>query len=317
MNEDKVLNFMNSIDQQNSSMKADQAFKQSLDYKYRVLNQEKDKARAECLSRIFEKFYRSAVPLNDEYKCAYNSELNNDMPDFAKSRGAEDLAYYVGEAKKRGSKAATRIMESVNQIVNAYFEDVEMNINKVDDPEKMVFKMDDATEERIDAVSRDMEMDDLASVIHDNVKATALSEISRAKAEKEASKKVEEELANDMNVTSESAIDFALQLRGYTDKKIFQPSLFEGIMLGKLSRNAMLCESGLQTPVYLYNTLDMYGFTATESASDDVHYATPEELSFVESVREYTCLSIAKALGLENFNNLSMIREMAQKYAAG
>ena len=78
-------------------------------------------------------------------------------------------------------------------------------------------------------------------------------------------------------------------------------------MIGKLEHTSLLAESGTN-PVFLYNTLMEYGMPENNS------FATPEEIAFVESVREYTLLNISKALKLENFN-LSMIREMAQDYA--
>ena len=56
----------------------------------------------------------------------------------------------------------------------------------------------------------------------------------------------------------------------------------------------------------------MYG--VTESTMD--RFATPEEIAFVESVREYTLINIAKSLKLEScFSNLSQIRELAMEYA--
>jgi hypothetical protein len=316
MDENKVLSFMNRIEQQRADAQAEQQFHQSLDYKYRVLDKEKERGKNLCIARIFEKFYRDSVPLKDSYKCAYGNELNCDMDNYAKSRGYDDLSYFVNEARNRGSKAAARILESVERIVDAYYEDVECDIVNIDNPDKFVFKMDDSTEEQLDAASKDMELDDLSNIISDNVKQTALSEISRAKAEKEKCKEVEAELANDLNIQSEAAIDRELALRGINDRtEIFQPSIFEGIMIGKMSHYSTLQESGMLTPTYLYDVMDDYGIV-TES-NDDIHYASPEELAFVEAVREYTCLSISKALKLESFDSLSKLREMAYDYAAG
>ena len=91
-------------------------------------------------------------------------------------------------------------------------------------------------------------------------------------------------------------------------KKFYQPSLFESVMINKM--NHVASESAMST--YLYDTLDMYG--VTESTMD--RFATPEEIAFVESVREYTLINIAKSLKLEScFSNLSQIRELAMEYA--
>lgn len=306
MNEGKVLSFIDQIEADRQQIVQDTEFTNSMEYKYKCLNKAKEDCKKQCLSKIFEKFYRNSIPLNDEYKTAYCDDLKTDIPGFVKGRGYDDLVYYVGEAMKRGSKAACRIMESVQSIVDESFKDKEMNIADYQASD-LVFKMDDNIEKKIDVTTQDLELDDLSQIIANNVKSTAAAEIKRAKREKDNAKALENELANDLTVTSESAIDFALELRGLKDKKVFQPSLFEGIMIGKLEKVSMMSESATNS-VYLYNALADYGMGNNDS------FATPEELAFVESVREYTLLNIAKALKLENFN-LGMIREMAQDYA--
>ena len=306
MNENKVLSFIDQIEADRRQKIQDTELTNSMDYKYKCLNKAKDECKQACLSKIFEKFYRNSIPLNDEYKSAYADSIKADIPGFVKSRGHDDLVYYVGEAMKRGSKAACRIMESVQSIVDESFKEKEMNIKDYQASD-LVFKMDDELAKRIDVVSQDLELDDLSSIIADNVKTTAAAEIKRAKREKDEAKALEKELADDINVTSESAIDFALELRGMKENKIFQPSLFEGIMINKLENAYVTVESGA-SQVYLYNALSEYGMPQNDS------FATPEEIAFVESVREYTLLNIAKALRLEEFN-ISSIKELAQEYA--
>lgn len=306
MNETKVLSFIDQIEAERQNKIQDTEFTNSLEYKYKCLNKAKEDGKKECLNKIFEKFYLNSIPLNDDYKSACCDEIKSDINGYVKSRGYDDIAYYVGEAMRKGSKAACRIMESVQAIIDESFKEKEMNINDYNASD-LVFKMDDDMVKKIDIVSQDLELDDLSKVISDNVKNTAVAEIKRAKREKEEAKALEAELANDLNVTNESAIDFALELRGMKDKKIFQPSLFEGIMIGKLEKTSLMAESGAPS-VYLYNAMSDYGMSENNS------FASPEEIAFVESVREYTLLNISKALKLENFN-LSMIREMAQEYA--
>lgn len=306
MNEGKVLSFIDQIEAERQQKVQDTEFTNSMEYKYKCLNKAKEDCKKHCLAKIFEKFYRNAIPLNDEYKTAYCDDIKADIPGFVKSRGYEDLVYYVGEAIKNGSEPANRIMKSVQLIVDESFKDKEMNIADYQ-ASNLVFKMDDNIEKRIDVTTQDLELDDLSQIIADNVKSTAAAEIKRAKREKENAKAIEAELANDLSVTNESAIEFALELRGMKDKKVFQPSLFEGVMIGKLEKASVMAESGT-TNTYLYNTLVEYGMPENNS------FASPEEIAFVESVREYTLLNISKALKLENFN-LGMIREMAQDYA--
>lgn len=308
MNEGKVLNFINQIESDRVQQVQDTELKNSMEYKYKCLNKAKDDCKKYCLSRIFEKFYRDAIPLNDEYKTAYSDEIKNDIPGFVKSRGHEDISYYIGEAiEKCKSEAACNIRDKVQTLVDESFKDKELNIKDCN-ADDLVFRMDDVLDRKINVISQDLELDDLSEIIASNVKSTALAEIRRAKREKEEAKALENELANDINITSESAIEFALELRGLKDTKVFQPSLFEGVMLGKLEKASLMAESG-STSVYLYNTLADYGM------GDNTSFASPEEIAFVESVREYTLLNIAKALRLENFT-VGMVKELAQDYAS-
>ena len=309
MNEERVFNFIDTIEKERQNELADERFKTSDVYKRRIIDSAKEDAANTCLSKIFEKFYIDAVPLNDDYKCAYHDGLCNDVHKFASDRtDGKTLSYYVGEAIKSGSVPAKRIMESVTKIVDEYYADKEANLGDINTEDDLVFKMDDDTEQKLNVINRDLELDDLSQIISDNVRVTAASEIARAKAEKEKIKEVERELSDNLSVNNESAIETELELRGMSKKKFFQPSLFEVIMINKL--NNVTAESASST--YLYDTLEMYGMT--ESTVDK--FATPEEIAFTESVREYTLLNIIKSLKLENcFNNLQNIRDLATEYA--
>lgn len=304
MDETKVLNFIDQIESERRQKAQDNELVNSIEYKYKCLNKAKEDCKKQCLSKIFEKFYRDSIPLNDEYKTACSEDIKSDIPGFVKSRGYEDLVYYVGEAMPR-CEAANKIMKSVNSIVEETFKDKEMNLANYQASD-LVFKMDDSIEKKLDIASQNLELDDLSQIISDNVKSTAVAEIKRAKREKDANKALEEELANDLSINDETTLEFALELRGMKDKKVFQPSLFEGIMIGKLEKASLMQESG-DTSTYLYNALAEYGI-------DNQSFASVEEIAFVESVREYTLLNISKALQLENFT-LNDIRLMAQEYA--
>jgi hypothetical protein len=304
MNETKVLNFIDQIESERQQKAHDNEHSNSIEYKYRCLNKAKEDCKKQCLSKIFEKFYRDSIPLNDEYKNACSNEIKSDIPGYVKSRGYEDLVYYVGEAIPR-CEAANKIMNAVNSIVEETFKDKEIDIANYQASD-LVFKMDDSVEKRLDVAAQNLELDDLSQIISDNVRSTAVAEIKRAKREKEANKALEEELANDLSITDEPTLEFALELRGLKDKKVFQPSLFEGIMIGKLEKATLMKESGANS-TYLYNALAEYGIKNDS-------FASAEEIAFVESVREYTLLNISKALKLENFK-LNDIRMLAQEYA--
>ena len=308
MNNTKVLNFIDELEQKRRNEVDNNRFKDSISYKYNCLNNAKKDGVEECLSKSFEKFYLDAIPLNDEYKTANHDDLCNDVHDFIKKNGAKSMTYYVGEARKK-SPVMKKLYESVEKLVDDKFKEKEEKINETKPELDLVFKMDGETEKKIDVINQDLELDDIAKVISDNVRNTAMSEINRAKEEKENMKQIETDLANDVNVKSEAAIERELSLRGINQKAVFQPSLFEGIMIGKMNKLSYTTES--TDDVYLYNAMKDYTGAFYEGGDS----ATPEEIAFVESVRELTLLSMERALKIKKYS-LQDIKNLANEYAS-
>ena len=308
MDNTKVLNFIDELEQERRNEVDNNRLKDSISYKYNCLNKAKKDGVEECLSKSFEKFYLDAIPLNDEYKTANHDDLCNDVHDFIKKQGAKSMTYYVGEARKK-SPVMKKLYESVEKLVDDKFKEKEEKINETKPELDLVFKMDGETEKKIDVINQDLELDDIAKVISDNVRNTAMSEINRAKEEKENMKQIETDLANDINVKSEAAIERELSLRGINQKAVFQPSLFEGIMIGKMNKLSYTTES--TDDVYLYNAMKDY----TGAFYDGGDSATPEEIAFVESVRELTLLSMERALKIKKYS-LQDIKNLANEYAS-
>ena len=308
MENTKVLNFIDELEQERRNVADNNKFKDSISYKYNCLNNAKKDGVEECLSKSFEKFYLDAIPLNDEYKTANHDDLCNDVHDFIKKQGAKSMTYYVGEARKK-SPVMKKLYESVEKLVDDKFKEKEEKINETKPELDLVFKMDGETEKKIDVINQDLELDDIAKVISDNVRNTAMSEINRAKEEKENMKQIETDLANDINVKSEAAIERELSLRGINQKAVFQPSLFEGIMIGKMNKLSYTTES--TDNVYLYNAMKDYTGAFYEGGDS----ATPEEIAFVESVRELTLLSMERALKIKKYS-LQDIKNLANEYAS-
>jgi len=308
MENTKVLNFIDELEQERRNEVDNNRFKDSISYKYNCLNNAKKDGVEECLSKSFEKFYLDAIPLNDEYKTANHDDLCNDVHDFIKKNGAKSMTYYVGEARKK-SPVMKKLYESVEKLVDDKFKEKEEKINETKPELDLVFKMDGETEKKIDVINQDLELDDIAKVISDNVRNTAMSEINRAKEEKENMKQIETDLANDINVKSEAAIERELSLRGINQKSVFQPSLFEGIMIGKMNKLSYTTES--TDDVYLYNAMKDYTGAFYEGGES----ATLEETAFVESVRELTLLSMERALKIKKYS-LQDIKNLANEYAS-
>ena len=306
--ERSVLDFMDRVKQKRRDEQKENEFKQSSTYKLRELDKQEKKARCDCANMVFAKLYRDAVPLSDDYKVAHKDDLDNEIREFISARAPQgDIEYYVREAIKKGSKPAKDIQESVDRIVNNFYAEKAMDINKWN-VEDLVFRTGEDTQQKINAITQDLALDDVTQIIRDNVKSSAISEITRAKKEKQEIEELENELSNDMKVKTEEAIDYRLALAGLTERKVFNPSLFQGIMIGKVNQLTEMQESGTLGSDFLYNTLEDYGMM--ESTQEP----SIEERAFVESVKELTKIQLIKTLCMERFK-LQDIRDMASEYA--
>jgi len=307
VDEQKVFGFLDKVKDIKRQEAEQKAFRNTSDYKLRVLDQEEKKANGVCLDAIFSKIYKDALPLNDDYKVAHGEDLDAEMKDFICARCPKGMEYYVKEGIRKGSKPAVKILESAEKIVREFYEDKELNLPDVD-VEDLVFRSGDDLQQKIDIVNQDLGIDDVTQVIRDNVKSSAISEITRAKKEKEDLRRLEHEMIDDMAIKSESAINERLELAGYT-KKIFNPTLFQGMMIGKLNQLQTLSESGNLGSDNLYGALEEYGIV-----KEDASEPTLEERAFVEAVKEFTKVSMIRALNFEKFG-LRELNDMAQDYA--
>lgn len=309
--ENTILSYMDRIKEQDKQAKADKEFMNSPTYKLRTIEKEKEKAKDACINHLMCSTYKKSVPLNDMYKSANDSALNDQMNAFVLKRCPEGLVYYVHEGNKKGSPICKKICEAVESLVNDLYIEKELNVDNYD-AKDLVFKMDDDTEKKLDMIASNLEMDDISSVINNNVKKTVTSELTRAKEQKERYKEFEKELAEDLNVKNESAIDFQLELNNISVKRDFVPSLFNGIMIGRM--NKPLLESTAFSSDN-YGTLTMYGYKdKTDECGCNI--STPTEQAFLEAVQELTLWNMTKAFRLENFT-MSKLRNIAQDYASG
>lgn len=309
--ENKVYDFINKVKDMKTQQEIDDKFRNSEKYKLRCLNDNQEKAKGVCLDMIFSKIYKDALPLNNDYKVAHGEDLDADMKSFIDDRCPKGMVYYIHEGIKKGSKPAKKIMDETNKIVNDDYNKKALNLEDYS-ANDMVFKATDETQKQIDVMSDKLNLDALSSIIKDNVKSSAISEIKRAKEEKEKIKNLESELANDMSVTDDAAIESALELHDINQQKDFVPTLFQGIMIGKVNKLQAMNESGLLEPDNLYNTLSEFGLP--ESLSESTYEPSIEERAFVEAVKEFTKINVVKALKLESFP-LNRVTELANEYA--
>lgn len=304
-----IYDFIDKVKEKKREKMEEERFKNSSQYKLRELEKQEKKAKCDCINMIISKIFNDAVPLNDDYKVSHREDMDEEIRKFIRARAKNgDVEYYIKEAIKRGSKPAKDIQESADTLVENFYTEKSVNINKWN-VEDLVFRTGDDTQEKINAITQDLGLDDVTQIIRDNVKSSAISEITRAKKEKQDIEKLENELVNDMRVQSEEAIDDRLSLEGFTERKFFNPTLFQGIMIGKMNELSHLQESGNLGSDYLYNTLEDYGMREEEGVAPSI-----EERAFVESVKELTKIQLLKSLRFENFSK-QRIADMAHDYA--
>lgn len=231
--ESKVTNFMDEVEKIKNSKSAEEMYQQTPEYKLKQIKNEKEKAKGVCLDAIFSKIYKDAIPMNDEYKVSHGDDLDSEFSDFINMRNHKGMEYYIKEAIKRGSEPAKKIMEAVEQLIKEEYHDKELNINSTDSV-AIPFEVDsDSVQSKLQSISSDMNLPEITDIIKDNVKTQTIDDIERVKQEEENIKSIQEELASNPDITSESAIDRALKLKGIGLKKEYNPSLFEGIMINK------------------------------------------------------------------------------------
>lgn len=282
MNAEKVMSYINNINEKSKKEKQMENLNNSVENKERVREREYNKAIAQCLDLIFAKLYKKSLPLNDNYKVARDNELSADIHDCIAKTAPQGTDFYVKEAIKKGNPVMKQMMESVKKAMNNRFYVKYSNLNETT-LDELMFTMDAETEDRVDDIMKDMNFDELSEIIHNNVKMTIDVEIEKSKLEKDALEKLEDELSQDISITTEAAIEHAMMSRNLMEKSMYQPSLFEGILVGKFNK------------------------CVTESADD-------QDDAFNEAVREFTMLNVKKALKLESYSTRELA-ELAFNYA--
>ena len=300
--EGRVLSFMDDIDKKSDLERERDEIRHSLDGKLKFLDKCKQDAKDQCIDKIFAKLYNDATPLNDEYKVAYKDDLDTGFRDFIGSKSDKGMDYYIREAIKR-SPFTKRVIEAVDTMIEDEYKDKEINIDNID-PEDLVFKSSDDTTKKLEVISRDLSGDDISEQIRNQVKQTALSEIRRAKEEKEGLKRMEDELAKDPSINSQEAIESALELRGVKDIRFYTPSLFEGVMINKYNHILKDIESGNYVDAPLYGAMESFREEYANLYSESVKEAIMKKVSpVIKKIKEVKAKIINKIKALKNKAN--------------
>ena len=296
----KVMSFIDRVNAENLEKHDMDDINNSVEVKLRKLNRCKEDAKRQCVDYLMSDVYKKAVPLSADYKTAYRDSMNSEFPNFIAKTYPDGLAYYIKECIKK-SPFAKKITEAVDKFVDDVYADKEENIEDID-PAELVFRSSDEDNQRkLDIIGKDLNISDISDVINTNVQNSIISEVRRARDEKNKLKEFEDNLKNDPAINSKEAVEAALEMEFAKDSPFFTPTLFEGIMINKMNS----IDKNMDVP-NLYDAIKEYTNTPTES--------TIENLTFVESVKEYTCLNILKAFKFESFNP-SDITRLAEMYA--
>lgn len=279
----KVDQFIKLVNKEHEDTSSMERLQEDDTIKLRKLSVERDKASEEILGEMIGRLYTKSIPLDDDYKDGNETMLKNDMQEFMKTRGG--CQYYAAEAIKRTkSPLLKRMVESAEDIAKAHYIEPAKNISDISIAD-LDYKMTDEEDEKIDQITSDMEFDEISTVIKNNVKETIMNEIDKAKEEEADKEKLQSELNENDELTSESAIENAITKYKVHHPRIHEPSLFEAILV---SKNKMI----------------------TESTSDNM------DMAFAETIREYTQHTVAKTLRLDSYtprNITNMVNEYLKK----
>nr|DAS58574.1 MAG TPA: hypothetical protein [Caudoviricetes sp.] len=245
---DEVFSFIDEVKKRRAHDDAIREINNRPEVKLRKLDQAKEDGVNQCLNIIFGKLYQKSLPvncalpntpcINGSIKHLPNpSELSMQMSDFVKGRcDGNTPTYYVNEAIKRtNSQALKQLMEGCQKIVSDQYYEKSRHPEMISD-EDYNFKLSDESEGKLNDLMDQLQLDDLSDIIKDNVRKATISEIEAAKKEKSERKELEDELANNDNIATESALDDYLRRIGENESKIYQPSLFGGIMTAKFNQ---------------------------------------------------------------------------------
>lgn len=294
----KVFNFMAAVDAEREREKQKNDFRNSEVYKRNLVNSECERGKEECLRHIIQNCYRNAMPLSDEYKQAICGNLSSSIDDHC----PKGLLFYFKEAIRRGTcgNRCKKMVEAVCKEVESSYCDKKLSPLKYNESD-LVFKMDPDMQKRIDYISQDLSLDDVSDLIRQSVKSTTLSEVRRAKDERKQTEDLQRDLANDLSIQNESAIETELQRRGLMTRKFFQPSLMQGMVIGNLNKTDVVNES------YTYHALEDIGVSGEEN--------TAEYQAMVEAVKEYTWYELENAFFRNRPYDMRYRNALAKEYA--
>ena len=265
-----------------------QQYKETPKYKLAAIDDAKTQGLENCAAGVICKLYRDSLPIDDDYVNSYQTDLDDSIVSSIKKQQPKGVYVFLSDCAEKGSKPAQLLVEAIREEINEKCSKFYEEFDEID-PDKIELGPDSQPiNDAIEKVNAKMDYDQISSIIENNVKQTVQNEIQTQKEEDAKVKALEEELSADPNVQTESAIEAALMREGMS-RKIYQPSLFNGIMIGKVKE-------------------------FTEDSDLDTEHV--QKKAFFEAVKEYTKYEMLSTLNIFNPRQ-SELDNLANKYAAG
>ena len=283
--EKKVSQFLEQIRVAEEQAELEAKRHQQPAYKRYMIDKAITDTKEDCASRVICKVYQDAIPMDDEYKYENSEEIQAGFRSYLLRKDANGVYSYIQNASKK-SAPAKMLLEAVDDAVEHFFHKYYEDLQNTDVDEKLVSDTD--VKSMAEQITSDLDYDQISQIIKDNVEHAVQTEVNQTKAEDEKVKELEQQLANDPNIVTEEAINQAMHRAGYGKKKVYEPSLFNGIMIG---RTTILEDVG-------------------------VDEASIGKEAFVESVMEYTGLELLSVMKMQPLN-FAQQKELAREYASG
>ena len=285
--EAKVLDFIQAKKDAKEKIDGMAAFKASSTHQNAMALKAAEDGKSVCIDTVLGKIYQNALPYNDPDKNLSPSDVGGEIHNFiAKRTDGKPTEYYVREALKRTNSGVlkTIVTEAEKACSKAISYKKKNNIGHID---VMSLNYDPAAmNDSVDAITGKLSGDEISEIIQNNVANAINDEKQKAAAEDQYKTDIQDTLAADDKVMDDASMESTMakitNFKSCRQPKVYQPSLFEAVMMNK---------------------------------AEKMDGADPSAI-FTEAVHEYTKLAMLKALKLEDFN-LQSVKEMAYDYING
>lgn len=284
--EAKVLDFIQAKKDAKEKLDSMAAFKASPTHQNAMAAKAAEDSKSVCIDTVLGKIYQNALPYNDPDKNLSSAAVGGEIHNFlAKRTDGKPTEYYVREALKRTNSGVLKtIVTEAEKACSKSLSFKKKNVGHIDvtslnyDPNGM--------NDTVAAITGKLSGDEISEIIQNNVANAINDEKQKAAAETQYKTDIQDTLAADDKVMDDASMESAMakitNFKSAKQPKVYQPSLFEAVMMNK---------------------------------AEKMDGADPSAI-FTEAVHEYTKLAMLKALKLEDFN-LQTVKKMAHDYING